>query len=762
MGADAAGKVTHIGGKHIGDVLSGLARMVQGAVAAIFVPKGGSDSPVAFVAFSHAELADTVFRLATSRLASEGPWGGFVGEGWSAWVEPVPDDDGNVIGALAIALGDHSELSEEDRQSIKLFAGLCGSILRRGKAASEVANQRQVDELLLQISERLMSTTVPTLQATLDWVVETLAGFLGADVAYLRRHDHVAGTTTMIAEHPSRGIPLAEDPLGIIPFDSDPIFTATQHLKVPLILRENLDERYANRVAEGTGGVRGFTGACVPLLHRDVTEGILGFVYLRDPNWSEPEVRALRAVAALLVQLLHRVDAEERLRHSALTDDLTGLPNRRALLEEVGARQLAASGSLALLFIDLDRFKVMNDQLGHGAGDKVLQVIADRIRTSLRPADFAARIGGDEFVVLLDDADGGLAAVAAANRLLDLIALPIDLRGQRVAHTGSVGIAITENTSVTAEELLGQADIALYAAKSQGRNRAVVFDHELEASVAQRSTIELLLRQALDEDALRVMYQPEFDLRSGRLLAVEALVRWFRAGEGFVEAAKFVPIAEETHLITDIDRWVLQEACTQLAAWRHLYGGLDIVMRVNMSPAQLGVSGIVRSVADCLRRSALPPEKLCLEITEQAVIADVDQAVRILEDIRSMGVKLAIDDFGTGFSSMSQLKTLPVDVLKIDRVFVDRIANDPTDQAIVDTIVRLARAFKLDVVGEGIETLEDLATLVRLGCGRGQGFLLAHPLSPEDLSPIVVQGGIDLDALKNLSGASNGKMPSRR
>ncbi|MGH9100458.1 MAG: putative bifunctional diguanylate cyclase/phosphodiesterase, partial [Acidimicrobiales bacterium] len=464
-------------------------------------------------------------------------------------------------------------------------------------------------------------------------------------------------------------------------------------------------------------------------------------------TWSDHEINTLRAVAALLVQLLHRIDAEERLRHSALTDDLTGLPNRRALLEEVGIRQLGAKGALSLLFIDLDRFKVMNDQLGHGAGDKVLQVIADRIRTSLRPSDFAARLGGDEFVVLLEDAEGGLGAVAAANRLLDLIALPIDLNGQRVAHTGSVGIAITEHATVTAEELLGQADIALYEAKSLGRNRAVVFNHELEASVAQRSTIELLLRQALEEDALRVMYQPEFDLRTGRLIALEALVRWFRAGEGFIEAAKFVPIAEETHIIGDIDRWVLEEACRQLSSWRRDYGALDIVIRVNMSPAQLGVAGIVRSVADCLRRSGLPPEKLCLEITEQAVIEDIGQAVRVLEEIRSMGVQLAIDDFGTGFSSMSQLKSLPVDVLKIDREFVDGVAGDPTDQAIVETIVRLARAFKLDVVGEGIETAEDLATLVRLGCRRGQGFLLSHPLPPEELSPIFLRGGIDLDSL---------------
>lgn len=669
----------------------------------------------------------------------------------------LDDLDGNAMGALGVAFTERPPLAADEIETVRLFARLAGAITAPGDATQATAKQRRLDNLVSTISERLMSTTGPTLRSALDWAVEMLCQYLGADVAFLRRNDHARGMSVLMAFYPPRDLALEDDPLGIVPFDSDPIFAAMKDLKVPFIVRNaaETDDRYLQRVRDA-GGPDEFTGAGVPLVHGETTEGTLAFVYLTPYTWSEHEINALRAVAALLVQLLHRIDAEERLRHSALTDDLTGLPNRRALLEEVGKRQLAGRGSLAMLFIDLDRFKIMNDQLGHGAGDKVLQVIADRIRTSLRPADFAARLGGDEFVVLLEDADGGLGAVAAANRLLDLIALPIDLRGQRVAHTGSVGIAITENSTVTAEELLGQADIALYAAKSQGRNRAVVFDHELDARVAQRSTIELLLRQALDEDALRVMYQPEFDLQTGQLLAFEALVRWFRAGEGFIEAAKFVPIAEETHLIADIDRWVLEEACEQLASWRRNHGGLDTAMRVNMSPAQLGVAGFVRLISDCLRRSGLPPELLCLEITEQAVIADVEQAVRVLDDIRSMGVKLALDDFGTGFSSMSQLKSLPVDFLKIDRGFVDRLTNDPTDQAIVDTIVRLARAFDLDVIGEGIEHLEDLSTLVRLGCRRGQGYLLARPLPPEELASIIARGGIDLGRLEpSISAAAS-------
>jgi len=769
-----------VGGDNLGEVLGGALRLLRGAVAVEYVPPSTAHSPVVWADLTHAAATSALHSAVEGALAGNGPWGEAGAGPYTVWIEPIEprlegtgpedpqaqeelcpagDEDKPRRGAFGVAFVDRSPVAGDQVGTLRLFARVAQAVTAPRDPTSAASKQRRLDSLVSTISERLMSTTGPTLTDALEWAVEVLCEYLGADVAFLRRNDHARAKSILMAHYPPRGIPIEDDPIGIVSFDADPIFAAASELKVPFIMRNaaETDDRYLERVRQA-GGTDELTGAGVPLIHGDTTEGVLGFVYLTSYTWSEDEINALRAVAALLVQLLHRVEAEERLRHSALTDDLTGLPNRRALLEEVGERQRAGRGSLAMLFIDLDRFKVMNDQLGHGAGDKVLQVIADRIRTSLRPADFAARLGGDEFVVLLEDAEGGLGAVAAANRLLDLIALPIDLRGQRVAHTGSVGIAITADAGVTAEELLGQADIALYAAKSQGRNRAVVFDHELDARVAQRSTIELLLRQALDDDALRVMYQPEFDLETGRLLAVEALVRWYRLDEGFVEAAKFVPIAEETHLITDIDRWVLEEACQQLASWRRTYGSTELAVRVNMSPAQLGVAGFVRLVSDCLRRSGLPPELLCLEITEQAVISDVEQAVRILEDIRSMGVTLAIDDFGTGFSSISQLKTLPVDFLKIDRAFVDRLASDPTDQAIVETIVRLARAFKLDVIGEGIEQPEDLSTLVRLGCRRGQGYLMARPLPPDELGELIARGGIDLERL-DLAGAAVAARP---
>lgn len=759
---------------HIGRLLAGTARTVRRAVAAAFVPSLPGDSPVVWTTIEQVSLGNGLSTVACDRLDRDGPWGATALPGspeWTVWVEPIagsPSDGADwlqpageappaLIGALAVVLaGQPHELTDEEGEAVRRLARRCGESTRATHRTEAGPQQRRVDALVSRISERLMSTTLPTLRENLDWTVQTLCEFLGAHAAFVRRNDHIAGTSVLIAEYPQRDVPADGDPLGVVPFDADPIFAATRDFKVPLIFRDpSKDEDYAVRIAEGTGkDLEELTGAGVPLVHANVTEGCLAFVYLSEFNWTGNEVNALRAVAALLVQLLHRIDAEERLRHSAMTDELTSLANRRALLAEVSRRTMSATRPLALLFVDLDRFKVMNDYLGHGAGDKLLRVIADRIRTSLRPADFAARLGGDEFVVLLEDTGGTLGAVAAAERLLELIALPIDVGERSVTHTGSIGIAIGDDARLTGEQLLGHADIALYAAKSQGRNRTVVFDRELQARVANRSDTELLLRKAITEEQFEVYYQPEFDLRSGRLLAVEALLRWRREGHGIVGAADFVPVAEETHLIIELDRWVLDQACTQLATWRRQFASVDLNVRVNMSPAQLAVPGVAQTVLGSLQRSGLPPDRLCLEITEQAMIDDVEQAVLILHEIRRLGVKLAIDDFGTGYSSMIQLKNLPVDALKIDREFVDGIADDLTDQAIVDSIVRLGRAFRLDVVAEGVETVADLRTLVRLGCRRAQGFLLSRPVPAIEMEAILARNGIDLTRLHSPTAGS--------
>ncbi|MGH9006299.1 MAG: putative bifunctional diguanylate cyclase/phosphodiesterase, partial [Acidimicrobiales bacterium] len=399
------------------------------------------------------------------------------------------------------------------------------------------------------------------------------------------------------------------------------------------------------------------------------------------------------------------------------------------------------------LFLDLDRFKYMNDYLGHLAGDRVLITTADRIRMSVRPGDFTARLGGDEFLVVMNGAGGELASMATANRLLSLVSKPLEVSAQHVSHTASVGIAIAHPGEMNALQLLGNADVALFAAKTQGRNRAVVFDDVLRLAIDERSDTEMMLREAITNGGLRLYYQPEIDMTTGKILGVEALVRCEHPERGVIPAGQFIAVAEETGLVVDLGRWVLEEACRQMQVWRDRYPGLDLLMRVNMSPAQLSSPGITEHISRCLRQSNLLGSALCLEITEHVVMQDVERAISILDDFRTLGVRLALDDFGTGFSSMAQLKRIPIDTLKIDMSFVIGLADEPGDQAIVEAIVHLGESFGLDLVAEGVENRRDMAALIRLGCTRAQGFLLARPVPPAELDPLLWRGGIDLDKL---------------
>ncbi len=527
-----------------------------------------------------------------------------------------------------------------------------------------------------------------------------------------------------------------------MPFDADPVFAATKNLRQPYLAGVDGEVDYLERVEKGTG-VPLVGGACVPLLLSESTWGVLGFLHFGLHKWTVEELSALQAIASMLVQLQARIDAEERTEYIALHDDLTGLPNRRSLLRELEVR-LAANRETAILFFDLDRFKVMNDFLGHASGDRVLTTIADRIRTSIRPNDFASRLGGDEFVILVGDCGSEMEVAATAYRLLGVIGEPIDFAGQEVTHTASIGIVLSSPGVKNGIELLGWADVALYAAKRQGRNQAVVFDEVLRESVSERSRTELTLREAIEGDGLRLHYQPEVDLRTGKLLAVEALVRWQHPTRGLLPASAFITVAEETGLVVDMGRWVFAEACRQLAEWRREYPNLPVVVRVNMSPAQFVISGLVEFVENCLRVHRIPGERLCIEMTEHAVLQEPEQTARILRGFQALGVEVAIDDFGTGYASFTELKHLPVNFLKLDQTFVQGIDTDPSDKAIVEAIIQLGRALDLGVIAEGIECGTTIDKLLELGCHRGQGYLMSVPMSPEELAPVLRAGAIPL------------------
>jgi diguanylate cyclase (GGDEF)-like protein len=627
-----------------------------------------------------------------------------------------------------------------------------------GVPAWHASHQRTLDELVTRVAVELMSVSTDTLQSAFAWTLGTLADFFGMDTVFLRSHDQVAGLSILVDEYPRRLHVPDPDPIGVVPFDADPQFGASRHLKEPFVVRPiSSAQSYQQRVEEASGVVAVST-VIVPLLHEDETTGIMGFVKFGDRPWLAAEINALRAIASLVVQLQARIDAEERLRYSAMHDELTGLANRRVLLAELDRRLAAPGGAAvaegpavpsrtALLFLDLDRFKSMNDFLGHRAGDRLLVAIARRIEDALRPGDFAARLGGDEFVVLLDGDVTALEASAVAGRVLELVAQSTEVEGHHVIRTGSMGIAFAAPGEATAEELLSHADAALYTAKSRGRNQAVVFDDALRAAVDERSKIEMQLREVIDSGGLQLYYHPEIDLRNGRLLACEALVRWQHPVRGLLPAGAFITVAEETGLIVDLGRWVLDEACRQMAQWMRRHPESDLEIRVNVSPAQLVSRNIVHQVAECLDRYSLPGRRLCLEITEHAVMQDVDRAIGILHELRNLGVHLAIDDFGTGFSSMAQLKRLPVDTLKVDRSFVTGLGTDRSDRAIVESIVRLAEAFDLDTVAEGVETVDHIEQLLELGCYRSQGFLLCKPVPATVMEPLIRAGGMDLNPL---------------
>jgi diguanylate cyclase (GGDEF)-like protein len=607
--------------------------------------------------------------------------------------------------------------------------------------------QPRLNALVSRIGVVLMSAASTSLHETVERALEVMVEFFEVDTSFLRRHDFACSMSVLVAEYPRRRDVPDPDPLGEVPFGSDPTFDATTHLREPLLIRPT-DSRgsYQDRVTEASG-VDGVSVAMVPLIRNDETAGILGFVKFGDRLWSEMEIHALQAVASLLVHLLARVEAEERLAYQAHHDELTNLPNRRSLLEELYRRTGGEGGhQIGLLLLHLDRFKAVDDAMGHDAGDAFLITVAGRLRHAIGEGDVLARLGGVEFVILRERPPGTLDPLVWADEVLQSVAAPVDINGNSVTRTASIGVSLGYATSTMADDLLAQAGAALSRSKRRGGNQATVFDEALRSSVERRFDTELELRGAISQGALLLHYQPEFDLRTGALLALEALVRWDHPQRGLLGAGEFIKVAEEAGLVIDIGRWVLAEACRQMAVWRAEYPSAHFTMRVNMSPAQLTTRNVVHDVRNALAKNGLAGNFVCLEITEHAIMQDVEQTIVVLHELRSLGVSLAIDDFGTGYSSMSQLKRLPVDVLKIDQTFVAGLGIDGRDRAIVDATVRLANSFGLAAVAEGVEEAGIVHELLSLGCYRAQGYWLCRPQPPAELAPILREGGRDPEA----------------
>ncbi len=434
---------------------------------------------------------------------------------------------------------------------------------------------------------------------------------------------------------------------------------------------------------------------------------------------------------------------EDQLRHQALHDALTGLPNRAFLLDRAAlllAQARRASTPMAVLFLDIDNFKEVNDSLGHIVGDELLQAVATRLYTALREADTVGRIGGDEFVVLVGGSSLEGGAEVVAEHLLEVIrTTPFYLGGRNVTVTASIGIALGETDE--APDLLRNADVALYQAKARGKNCAAVFLPEMQSAVNERLEMAIDLHAALRNDQFELHYQPVVDLSDLQLRGVEALLRWRHPHLGWVSPDRFIPLAEETGLIDEIGRWVLNRACHDAAAWRRTNPAVTV--SVNVSAVQLATDRFVDEVRDALHSSELDPDGLVLEITESVLMVDANATVRRLQQLKAIGVRLAIDDFGTGFSSLSYLRQFPVDVLKIDRSFMSTVTTSVQSAALVHTLIRLGGALGLDVIAEGIEHPDQLQAMQEAECHRAQGFLFAQAVPKERIDDILRSGSVE-------------------
>ena len=426
-----------------------------------------------------------------------------------------------------------------------------------------------------------------------------------------------------------------------------------------------------------------------------------------------------------------RQRADERLAFMATHDALTGLPNRTLILdrtEQMLARARRHQTPVAALFIDIDNFKTINDTLSHGAGDELLRAIAERLDGVVRDTDTLGRLGGDEFVVIAEGLSLAAGPELVAERLLEALAEPFELAAKqktRVTVATSIGVAIGERAS--GEELLRDADIAMYQAKWDGKNRYVVFESGMQHAIQSRMELEIDLRDALSNDEFFLVYQPTFDLRDMRPTGVEALLRWKHPTRGIVQPNDFIPLLEETGLIIEVGKWVLDEASRQGAAWRK--AGYPIGMAVNVSGRQLDTDEFVTNVRDALSDSELDADALTIEITETTLMRNVEETARRLTAIKELGVRIAIDDFGTGYSSLAHLQQFPVDALKIDRSFIARLTENPEGETLMHTLVQLGKALSIETLAEGIEQQQELSLLRAEHCDSGQGFLFARPLA---------------------------------
>jgi diguanylate cyclase (GGDEF)-like protein/PAS domain S-box-containing protein len=514
-------------------------------------------------------------------------------------------------------------------------------------------------------------------------------------------------------------------------------------LRRPMIVEDYLDDPRVREFGERAArfGIR--AGWSIPVIENR-TDELLGLITceVREPRQPTEHELEVGAVASHLASIaIERDRWQQALYNQARHNQLTGLPNRSLILEQLDealARSLEHQTTLAVMFIDLDRFKVVNDSLGHAAGDKLLVRFGGRLANLVRPGDLVGHFGADEFIVILEDITDTDDVRFVANRLDLALSEPFGLEEGEIFLSASIGVAVSRVGAETSEALLQHADAAMFRAKELGRDRMEIFDHEMRTKAVEQLRIDRDLRMAVERGELALHYQPKIDLATGAIVGAEALLRWNHPTEGLVLPERFLAVAEETGIIVRIGRWVLDEAVLQARAWVERVPDLhDLTISVNLSARQISAPGLVEQVARVLDGSQWPPHQLVLELTESILIDDRDAAFDVLTELKHLGVRLAIDDFGTGFSSLNYLHRFPVDVVKIDRSFVTNLREDGDGSPVATAVMHMAHALGLAAAAEGVEEPQQLAGLRALGCDLAQGFLFAEPRPADEIEELL-------------------------
>jgi diguanylate cyclase (GGDEF)-like protein len=608
---------------------------------------------------------------------------------------------------------------------------------------------RSLDLVFTSVATKLMEVTGSTATEVSEKVLAELVEQFDLDASFLRHHDHDIRASMLVAEWPPRVDVPDPDPMAVVQFSSaDPVLAQCEHGRKPFVIRPDQASRSFYRWVVGAKQESLPSVAAAPLVSGELTTGVLGFVKFGARKWKQEEINTLEAVAALFAQLQARIAAEEKLRYLAEHDDLTGLYNRRAFVAHLSERLAAGSpGPVALLYLDLDRLKSINDYLGHTAGDWFIRSFAQRIRACVGSQAMIARLGGDEFVVIPNQPMSNWIAESFARRLGTMLRERLAIGGHMITRTVSIGLAVGVPGRDNSADLLRRADEAVLTAKRGGGNQIAVSTDDMSLKNAFRNDIELHLQGDIDSEALLLHYLPEVDLWTGAIVAVEALVRWRHPIWGLLLPDSFLGVAESTNLAGELGRWVMRTACADFSRWRANGIGESAILCINVSPVQLITRGFVRSVADTIKEFGIDAGSLCLEIAERAVVHDMETTRRTLAELKEVGVQIAIDDFGTGFAVLSQLKSLPVDIVKIDTAFVRDLGTNAGDLAIVRAIIGLADAFGLQLVAKGVETPAAALTLMQHGCHRAQGFLLSRPVAADAMESLLSGGRIRMPFL---------------